>query len=104
MARTGKLWHNEAMTETNEISLHLFRVFDFVRKANGWVTANEIAAGAGVAARTSRAHALRLVQAGVFDLAEVFPAHRYRFAATAAKRNRGFLQRLERAEEIFKNA
>src|SRR4051812_1299578 len=66
VAHAGKLWHNEAMTETNEISLHLFRVFDFVRKAGGWVTAKQIAAGSAVAERTSRAHALRLVQAGVF--------------------------------------
>lgn len=87
--------------ETNEVSEHLFRVYAFVVERNGWTTSQEIAKGAKVSPRTARAHALRLVKAGIFDLAEVFPGHRYRVASNAAKRNRGFFQRLEQAAEIF---
>lgn len=87
--------------ETNEVSEHIYRVFAFVRDAERWVTAKEIAIQAKVAGRTARAHALRLVHAGIFDQAEVFPSHRYKLSAKADKRNKGFIQRLERAGEIF---
>jgi len=100
MARAGALWYDSAM-ESNEISAHLFHVYAFVKRSPGWVTAAQITLGAGVAPRTARAHALRLVLAGVFDQAEVFPGHRYRMAATAAKRNKGYVQRLEQAREVF---
>jgi len=90
------------MAETSEVSVHLVRVFRFV-KAQGecWVTASAIASGADVQPRTARSHALRLVQAGIFDQAELFPGHRYRLSDKAAQRNRTFLQRLESAAEIF---
>ena len=87
--------------ETNEISPHLYRVFSFVHEAARWVTSKDIAEGANVAQRTARAHALRLVNAGIFDQAEVFPSHRYRISGKADKRNKGFMQRLERAREFF---
>lgn len=87
--------------ETNEVSEHLYRVFAFVRDAGRWVTASEIAQHAYVAPRTARAHALRLVKAGLFDQAEVFPSHRYKLSDKAEKRNKGFMQRLERAAEFF---
>jgi hypothetical protein len=99
-ARPGMGWYAVAM-ETNEISEHLFRVYAFVRDQRRWVTAHEITDGANVASRTARAHALRLVKAGIFDQAEVFPGHRYRLAVKADKRNRGFVQRLEQASEVF---
>lgn len=91
------------MMETAEISAHLYRVFVFVRTAERWVTAREIAAGAQVARRTARAHAVRLVSSGLFDQAQVWPGHRYRMALTAAKRNPGFLRRLEDATVHFMN-
>ena len=65
------------------ISIHEVRVFDFVSKSGAWVTTQEIAAGAGVAPRTARAHALRFVEAGIFEQAEVFPGNRYRVSAPA---------------------
>lgn len=88
--------------ETNEISEHLFRVYVFVRDAGRWVSSHEIAEHATVAKRTARGHALRLVKAGIFDQAEVFPGHRYRLAVKAIKRNLGFVQRLEQAGEVFR--
>ena len=87
--------------ETSEISEHQVRVYAFALQAATWVTANEIAAGASVAKRTARAHALRFVKLGIFDQAEVFPAHRYRLSPLASKRNRTLVQRVEEAQKIF---
>lgn len=87
--------------ETNEISLHQCKVFLAVKNAPMWITANDIAKIANVAPRTSRAHALKLVNLGIFDQAEVFPAHRYRLSEKASKRNKAYLQRIENALGIF---
>lgn len=87
--------------ETNEISEHLFRIYTFVVESARWVTSNEIAQGARVNPRTARAHASKLVKAGLFDLAEVFPAHRYRLSPMAEKRNKGLVLRFQRAREVF---
>jgi hypothetical protein len=87
--------------ETNEISEHLYRIYAFVRDAEKWVTAKDIAKGAQVGDRTARAHALKLVKSGVFDQAEIFPGHRYRISEKADKRNRGFVQRLEKVGEVL---
>lgn len=69
--------------------------------AKGWATARELATAAGIADRTGRAYALKFVKLGLFDLAEVSPAHRYRWSTMAAKRNRAYMQRLTRAAEVF---
>jgi DNA-binding IclR family transcriptional regulator len=87
--------------ERAEISLHQLRVFQYVAHASGWVTSAEIARGAPVAPRTARAHAHHLVSLGIFDQAEVFPAHRYRLSPQAEKRNKGYLLRLQQATEVF---
>ncbi len=87
--------------ERNEISLHQVDVFNFVRDQDHWVTAHEIAAGAKVAERTARLHALNLVRLGVFDQAEVWPGHRYRLSPQATKRNKAYMLRLEKAVEVF---
>lgn len=44
---------------------------------------------------------MKLVDLGLLDQAEVFPAHRYRLSSKADKRNKSYLQRLERAAEVF---
>jgi predicted ArsR family transcriptional regulator len=87
--------------ETNEISLHLVKVYEAVKSSGGWMTAREIADRSGVAGRTARAHAARLVALGVFDQAEVFPGHRYRVSSLADKRNKAFVQRLTEAKSVF---
>lgn len=87
--------------ETNEISLHLLKIFQHVKKSSKWVTSKEVAEATGVAQRTSRAHLLKLVHLGILDQAEVFPAHRYQFSEMADKRNKAFMQRLEKAAEVF---
>ena len=87
--------------ETNEISHHLARIYSAVKTDLGWLTANDIAVRSSVSPRTARAHCLNLVKNGVFDQAEVFPAHRYRFSKMAGKRNRTIVQRIEEACVIF---
>jgi DNA-binding IclR family transcriptional regulator len=91
----------EIKMEPNEVSLHQCKVFLAVKNAPMWITANEIAELANVAPRTARSHALKLVNLGIFDQAEVFPAHRYRLSDKAAKRNKAYLQRIEGAISIF---
>jgi DNA-binding IclR family transcriptional regulator len=88
--------------ETSEISLHLLKVFDAVKTHGGWLTNKEVAKLSGVAPRTARAHTARLVAVGLFDLAEVFPAHRYRLSALADKRNKAMMQRIDAAREVFR--
>jgi predicted ArsR family transcriptional regulator len=88
--------------ERNEISLHEVKVFAALNRREGrWATSKEIAGEAGVAGRTARAHLLKLVRLGIADQAEVFPAHRYRRAEKAAKRNAGYHLRLLAACEVF---
>ena len=87
--------------ETNEVSIHLLKVFEAAKAHGGWLTAKEIAQRSGVAPRTGRAHANRLVALGIFDVAEVFPGYRYRLSALAENRNRAMLQRLAKARAAF---
>lgn len=97
--------------ESSEISTHQARVYKFAAErqgktvggttVQGWFTASELAEGAQIAPRTARAHALSFVRLGVFDQAEVFPAHRYRLSELADKRNVAMVRRLKEALVIF---
>lgn len=89
--------------ELNEISTHEVEVFRVLRENAGrWMTNKDIAALVnGVAERTVRAKTIKLVQLGLLDQAEVFPAHRYRLSAKARQRNTGYVIRLEGAAEVF---
>ncbi len=88
--------------ERNEVSSHEVRLYR-AAKASGatWLTSQDLAQAAGVASRTARAHAAKLVKLGILDLAEVFPAHRYRFSDKADKRNQAYIHRLDKAAEVF---
>jgi predicted ArsR family transcriptional regulator len=87
--------------ERNEVSVHQARIYVAIKNAAGWVTNREIAKSASVAERTARQHTLNLVKLGVLDLAEVFPAHKYRLSEKASKRNAAYVNRLESAREVF---
>jgi len=88
--------------ERNEVSAHEVRVYlAFAGEPQRWFSSAEMATAAGVAGRTARAHALKLVKLGIVDQAEVFPAHRYRLSTKAAKRNRGYVDRLAAAAEVL---
>lgn len=91
------------MVERNEISRHeveVFRVLLLHRTA--WKTNRELAADCDrVAYRTVRATTHKLVKLGLLDQAEVFPAHKFKLAEKAEKRNRGYFDRLKQAGEVF---
>lgn len=87
--------------EQSEVSRHEAQIYLFVKSQKGWVTSQDVAHGTGVAVRTVQKHMKRLVQLGIFDLAEVFPAHRFRLSSKANRRNVSYLQRLDFACEVF---
>jgi len=88
--------------ETSEISLHEAKLYQALEKRGAaWSTAKELAKDAGIAERTARAHLLKLAKLNLMDVVEVFPAHRYRLAEKAEKRNAGYLARLIYAVEVF---
>lgn len=88
--------------ETNEISLHEAKLYCAIEKRGAvWSTSKELAKDAGIAERTARAHLFKFVKLNLMDVAEVFPAHRYRLAEKAAKRNAGYLSRLMCAADVF---
>lgn len=89
--------------ETNEISIHEAVIYSSLRGSAKWMTNREIAKATArpVAERTVRHHTRRLVALGLLDLAEVFPAHRYRVSEMADKRNAAYVNRLKAACEVF---
>lgn len=87
--------------ERNEVSLHQLKVFLAVRKAGKWLTNREISVLADVAERTARQHSLFLVNLGILDQADVFPAHKYKYSELADKRNKAYVGRLCSAIEVF---
>lgn len=87
--------------ETSEISLHQLRIFECVRNAGGWVGIKDIVIATNSARKTVDNHCRRFVKLGVFDLAEVWPGHRFRVAETAEKRNAAIMERLRKAREVF---
>lgn len=86
--------------ERNEISRHEVLVFRAL-SVDKWLSSKDVAEASGVAARTARAHLLKLVRLGLIDQAEVFPGHRYRLSGHAMQRNRGYTDRLARAAEVL---
>jgi hypothetical protein len=87
--------------ETNEVSLHLLKVFMFIRDAKGWVTNQEIAKGAGVNYRTVAWHTKSLVSLGILDHAEVFPGHRFKLSNKSDMRNKAYTLRIQQAMNVF---
>jgi len=65
------------------------------------LTVKEIAENARVKARTAHDHALKLAQLGIFEQAEVFPAHRYRLSRVEDNWTKDYLLRMEQAIEAF---
>jgi DNA-binding transcriptional ArsR family regulator len=90
--------------EKSEVSIHELKVYLALRKdENQWLTNAEIARliEGSISQRTVRAHTAKLVRAGLVDQAEVFPGHRFRWATRTGKQSGGYLQRLEKAREVF---
>lgn len=89
------------VNEKSEISEHEVRFFIAVKNGGGWKTSKQLATEAKISPRTARAYAVKFVQLGICDLAEVFPGHRYRVADKAKRRNAAYMLRLEQAQAIF---
>lgn len=88
--------------ERNEISIYELKIYNHLRaNPNSWFTHRDLASAVGFAERTVRAHVLRFVKLGIIDRVEVFPAYRYKLSSKAAKRNQAYVQKLERASEVF---
>ena len=88
--------------ERSEVSLHLLKVYKFIKDLNGkWTTNKEVAKHVGFSLRTVSAHTLHLVNAGIINQAEVFPEHRFQYSEVSNKRNKTFHDRIEKAIEIF---
>lgn len=89
--------------ERNEISIHEVKIYNALKtNQDKWLTNADIEGMIeGVSRRTVRAHTLKLVQLGLLDQAEVFPAHRYKWSGKGAKRNTAYSIRLEKAAEVF---
>jgi hypothetical protein len=88
--------------EQNEISIHEVRFYRALcHNPETWLTANDLATLSNIAGRTARAFALKFVNLGILDLAEVYPAHRYRLSKKASKRNKAYVVRLETADGVF---
>lgn len=89
--------------ENNEISQHEVLIFKVLEANKGkWITNGEIAKSVSpIAERTVRKHTKRLVDLGLLDVAEVFPAHKYRLSEKAMQRNTAYTKRLQNAVEVF---
>lgn len=87
--------------ERSEVSAHEVRAFLAIRNHPGWMTHEDLALAAKISKRTARAYSKKWLKLGMIDLAEVFPAHRIRWAQQANRRNASYLQRLEEATKVF---
>ena len=88
--------------EKNEVSRQEIEVFRVLLGSQAWMSNREIASACkDVADRTVRAMTLKFVQLGLVEQAEVFPGHRYRVCPKANKRNRGYVDRLKHAADVF---
>lgn len=94
---------NNDKIEKNEISIQEAKFYATIKNISKdrWVTAREVKDMAEIGGSSSRIYALKLTKLGILDLAEVWPAHRYRVSDKASKRNKAYLQRLENALEVF---
>ena len=89
--------------EQSEVSFNQVRVYSHLKTTGAWMTNREIAATLKISLRNASLHTQTLVKLGIFDQAEVFPGHRYRYSTKAKKRNLAYVQRLEEAVEIFQS-
>lgn len=86
--------------ESNEVSRQEIQVYLSLQNGS-WLTNEEISQKTKIPGRTVRFKTKKFVDLGLCDVAEVFPAHRYRLSPKADKRNQAYIRRLEAAREVF---
>ncbi|HEY9598348.1 MAG TPA: BRO family protein [Cyanophyceae cyanobacterium] len=89
--------------ETAEVSLTQLKVYCLLKDTDRWMSALELAEGCGVGKSTAARHCLYFQRAGIFDMIEVSPKHRYRFSVCAEKRNPALFARMETAISAIGN-
>jgi len=88
--------------ERSEISQHEVKIYKTLKNnPEVWMTNKDISTRSDVKERTVRMHTLRFVKLGMIDLAEVFPAHRFKWSPKADRRNKGYELRLLNAVAAF---
>jgi hypothetical protein len=88
---------------TDLISPHEVRLLlVFRQRAGDWLTNNAVAKAAEISPRTARAHTDRLVRLGVLEEQQVYPGPVFRLAGEPGEEAQGYLQRAEKAREIFR--
>ena len=88
---------------TDLISPHEVRLLlVFRRRADEWLTNNALAREAEVSPRTARAPTDRLVRMGVLEEQRLYPGPVFRLADEPGEEAREYLERVEKAREIFR--
>ena len=84
------------------ISPHEVRLLLALRRApDRWHTNGDLADAAEISQRTARAHTARLAEIGVVEVERVFPGNRYRLVKRPAGEARDYLDRVDKAREVF---
>lgn len=84
--------------ETKKISSHQMRVFLVIKNAGGtWMNTKEIASKADVGIRATNNHVKTLLSLGVIDMVEAFPSRLFRLSELPDRRNKAYMNRLEKA-------
>jgi len=89
--------------ETHHVSLGQLKVYCLLKDLDRWMTAQEVAEACGIGKSSAARQCLYLQRAGIFDMIEVCPMHRYRFSQTAEQRNPATYHRFETALEAVGN-
>jgi hypothetical protein len=87
---------------TDRISAHEVRLLlVFRRQPDRWLANGEVAEVAEISPRTARLHTSRLVKLGVLEVGHVHPASKFRLVKKLGEGGRAYLERWEKAREVF---
>jgi hypothetical protein len=87
---------------TDRISIHEVRLLlVFQKQPDRWLSNGEAAEEAEISPRTARLHTSRLLELGVLDVLRLFPASKFRLATGPGEAGRAYLDRWEKARQVF---
>lgn len=88
--------------ESRSVSVQEIRVFQALKAHPGkWLSNHQIAEEALVAERTARAHTARFVEAGIAEVATLFPSNLFRLKDRKDMDDPEFFDQLEHAAEVL---